>query len=201
MDSAPESLSSISSTDSFTVGCICTTLEEYECAYRMLTEHFKGPELAEGYFDNTYTYGRIGEHHIVVGCRPGHRYTPNPAAHVAQDMIQTFPKLRFVLMVGVGGGAPTIDNDIRLGDLQNGYFPKISQLNGPPEQLLEAIAEMQRLHNHRWKLDAAVELLRIAGPDGSYRQLMDNYERPILDQLYRPGYPHIGGIDCGKYES
>lgn len=36
---------------------------------------------------------------------------------VSRDMIRSFPNIRIGLIVGIGGGAPTLRNDIRLGDV------------------------------------------------------------------------------------
>jgi len=156
-------------TASYTVGWICALQEEYECACRMLDEEFTGPEI-EDKDDNTYAYGCIAGHHVVIGCLPAGRYGTNSAARVARDMVRSFPHLRFALMVGIGGGAPTEDNDIRLGDvvvsqprdgfggmiqydlgkkLPNGAFQKTGQLNAQPEKLLGVIPEMRRLYNDK----------------------------------------------------
>ena len=41
----------------------------------------------------------------------------NPAAAVAAQMKAKFVSIRFGLMVGIGGGVPTENSDIRLGDV------------------------------------------------------------------------------------
>lgn len=105
------------SADSYTVAWICALEEEYFCACRMLDEEYGGPEISEDNDDNTYVYGRIAKHYVVIGCLPAGRYGTNSAARVARDIVRTFPRLRFALMVGIGGGAPTTRNDIRLGDV------------------------------------------------------------------------------------
>jgi hypothetical protein len=74
----------------------------------MLDEEFTGPEISEDHDDNTYVYGRIAKHYVVIGCLPAGRYGTNSAARVARDTVRTFPHLRFALMVGIGGGAPII---------------------------------------------------------------------------------------------
>ncbi|KGO47580.1 Nucleoside phosphorylase [Penicillium expansum] len=105
------------SADSYTVAWICALEEEYFCACRMLDEEYGGPEISEDNDDNTYVYGRIAKHYVVISCLPAGRYGTNSAARVARDIVRTFPRLRFALMVGIGGGAPTTRNDIRLGDV------------------------------------------------------------------------------------
>lgn len=80
--------------------------------------------------DNTYTLGRVGMHNVVIARPAG--YGTNSAANTATNMVRTFQNLRFVLMVGIGGGAPgppvpedSQEEDIRLGDVVVG-FPKDS---------------------------------------------------------------------------
>lgn len=82
------------SADRYTIGWICALEEEYECACRMLDEEFSGPET-DNKDDNTYVYGRIANHYVVIGCLPAGRYGTNSAARVARDMIRSFPHLRF----------------------------------------------------------------------------------------------------------
>jgi nucleoside phosphorylase len=207
-----QELQSPDSTDSYTVGWICALEEEYECACRMLDEEFPGPEMMEDNDDNTYVYGRIAKHHVVIGCLPAGRYGTNSAARVARDMVRTFPKLRFALMVGIGGGVPTTKNDIRLGDvvvsqprdgfggviqydlgkkLQDGRFQKTGQLNAPPEKLLGVIPEMRRLYNDKKKPDRLAEHLQRMSD-------MVDYQQPKVDRLYKVDYQHVDGTDCGQ---
>ncbi|KAJ5151402.1 uncharacterized protein N7482_010654 [Penicillium canariense] len=199
------------STDSYTVAWICALEEEYFCASRMLDEEFNGPEISEDNDDNTYVYGRIAKHYVVIGCLPAGRYGTNSAARVARDMVRTFPQLRFALMVGIGGGAPSTRNDIRLGDvivsqpkdgfggviqydlgkLKDGQFHRTGQLNAPPEKLLGVIPEMRRLHNDKRKPDRFGEHLRRLDD-------MEDYQQPAVDRLYAKNYSHVDGHNCDK---
>lgn len=101
----------------YTIGWICALQEEYEAACRMIDGEFDGAEASEANDNNTYVFGHIGGHNVVIGCLPDGRYGTSSAASVAKDMIRSFPNLRFALMVGIGGGAPTRERDIRLGDV------------------------------------------------------------------------------------
>jgi nucleoside phosphorylase len=83
---------------------------------------------------------------------------------VAMQMRSTFKWLRFGLMVGIGGGVPSEEDDIRLGDIvvskpigtsggviqydfgktvQEGRFIRTGLLNKPPNVLLTALAALQ----------------------------------------------------------
>ncbi|OQD66310.1 hypothetical protein PENDEC_c049G03708 [Penicillium decumbens] len=199
------------STGSYTVAWICALEEEYFCACRMLDEEFIGPEISEDNDDNTYVYGRIVKHYVVIGCLPVGRYGTNLAARVARDMIRTFPRLRFALMVGIGGGAPTTQYDIRLGDvvvsqpsdgfggvtqydlgkLKDGRFQRTGQLNAPPEKLLGVIPKIRRLFSDKRKPDRLAEHLQRLDD-------MEDYQRPAVDQLYAIEYPLVDGKACDK---
>ncbi|KAJ6070586.1 hypothetical protein N7467_011905 [Penicillium canescens] len=139
----------------------------------MLDEEFTGPEIAEDKDDNTYIYGRIAKHYVVIGCLPAGRYGTNSAARVARDMIRTFPRLRFALMVGIGGGAPTAYNDIRLGDVVESYlrYAGYIWIKKKPDRLAE---HLQRLDD------------------------MEDYQKPALDNLYAADYLHASGNNCNQ---
>lgn len=200
--------------EDYTVGWICALQEEYEVACRMLDDEFEGLETNDTNDNNTYVFGRISEHNVVIGCLPGGRYGMSSAAAVARDMARSFPSLKFALMVGIGGGAPTPKSDIRLGDvvvsmpqgnlggvvqydfgkrLQNGRFQRTNQLNAPPEVLLGAIPDMRRLHSDPRKPDRISEHLRRVDD-------MPEYRRPSEDRLYRTDYEHHSGVSCTHCE-
>jgi hypothetical protein len=149
----------------YTVGWICALQEEFDASCRMLDGEFRGPESGEVSDNNTYVFGHISGHNVVIGCLPGGQYGTNAAASVARDMARSFPNLRFALMVGIGGGAPTRDTDIRLGDvvvseprgtlggvvqldlgklLPDGTFERKGQLDAPPQVLLGVLPYMRR---------------------------------------------------------
>jgi nucleoside phosphorylase len=79
-------------------------------------------------------------------------------------MVRTFPNIRFGLMVGIGGGAPSEDHDIRLGDIvvgisrngknellqydfgktiQNRNFQRIETRNNTPLVLQNAVGALE----------------------------------------------------------
>jgi nucleoside phosphorylase len=73
------------------------------------------PQLAQPtHDDNAYTlrrdFGALYRHSLpAIGTIS--------AATVSAHMQTTFCSIRFGLMVGIGGGVPSTDNDIRLGDV------------------------------------------------------------------------------------
>src|SRR5579871_6681530 len=99
----------------YTVGWVCAIPIEMAAALAILDEtHPKLPTTGD---TNIYSFGRVGEHNVVMACLPSGRYGTVSAATVACLMCTSFPALRFGLMVGIGGAAPSPSNDIRLGDV------------------------------------------------------------------------------------
>ncbi|KAL2822765.1 purine and uridine phosphorylase [Aspergillus cavernicola] len=182
----------------YTVGWICALQEEYESACGMLDEEFEELDFQTNGDFNTYAFGRIGRHNVVIGCLSAGRYGDNVAARVTKDMKRSFPQLRFALLVVIGGGAPTRKNDIRLGDVvegstqqivNGGTFQRTGQLNAPPETFLGVIPELQRRYNDPEKPDKIAEHI----------QRFNNrkeYQRPRSDRLYEPNYTHQGRTSC-----
>lgn len=66
---------------------------------------------------NRYALGSLGTYNIVAACLPSGRYGTNAAAKVASDVEKSFHALKWYLVVGIGGGIPSREHDIRLGDV------------------------------------------------------------------------------------
>jgi len=135
-------------------------------ARAMLDEHHN-PLQQNSRDHDTYTLGRIGRHNVVLDCLPIRVTGTLSAARVANQMLQTFEGIRFGLIVGIGGGVPSKENDIRLGDIvvskptgqsrgviqydfgktvQEGQFKRIGSLNRPLDVLLTTLANLQLKH-------------------------------------------------------
>ena len=148
--------------EDYTVAWICALPLEAAAAKVMLDKTH--PQLSQSAGDdNAYTLGEIFGHNIVVACLPSGAYGTISAATVAAHMRNTFPSIRFGLMVGIGGGVPTAKNDIRLGDVvvskptvsgtgvvhydygktvASGVFQQTGMMNQPPQVLLNAITQL-----------------------------------------------------------
>jgi nucleoside phosphorylase len=110
-----------------------------------------------------YTLGCVSGHKVVIACQPEAHTGTNSLAAVAVRMKLTFTSIRFGLMVGIGGGVPSAEADIRLGDVvinrpekhNSGVvqydfgkstpsgFMRTGFLNGPPEILQNAVANLR----------------------------------------------------------
>lgn len=203
--------------ENYTVGWICALQEEYDAACRMLDVEFRptpsGLEIGPR-DDNTYDYGMINGHYVVITCLPSGRYGTVAAAITSKDMIRSFPRLQFILLVGIGGGAPTRERDIRLGDVVVSYpegdlggvvqfdlgklhqvdgeegrgsslFKRTGHLNSPPSVLLEVMPRLLRSHEDATKADKLAEHIKLMDD-------MPSFRRPAQDQLYRSDYVHQG---------
>lgn len=103
-------------TNDYTVGWICALPIELAAAAELLDEEFE--DLPKDSNDtNLYTFGRVGDHKVVVACLPADQTGTNSATAVATQMKSKFTSIRFALMVGVGGGVLSAGLDIRLGDV------------------------------------------------------------------------------------
>ncbi|PLN80578.1 WD40-repeat-containing domain protein [Aspergillus taichungensis] len=151
--------------EEYQIGWICALPHEAAAAQEMLDEEFGSLDQQDNTDPNIYTLGRVGKHHVVIACLSG-QYGTTSATTVANHMIRTFSQsLRIGLMVGIGGGIPSTENDIRLGDIVISYpsgtcggvfqhdMVKVSQdgklhrtgfLNSPPRLLLAAANEMRK---------------------------------------------------------
>ncbi|KAF5243724.1 hypothetical protein FAUST_2719 [Fusarium austroamericanum] len=144
----------------YTVGWVCVLPKEQTAALAMLDcEH---PALPKQPTDkNAYTLGAVGEHNVVIACLPKGMYGTNSAATVAARMLDTFPSIKFGLLVGIGAGIPP---QVRLGDvvvsspikqypgvvqwdyresIKGGNFKRIGALNNPPSELLTALTKVE----------------------------------------------------------
>ncbi|KAJ4234755.1 hypothetical protein NW759_001746 [Fusarium solani] len=147
----------------YTVGILCALPKEL-LAVRTLfdTKHSKPKNLCGDV--NNYALGTISGHMVVAACLPAGEYGTNAAADSASNMRRSFQSIAFCLLVGIGGGAPTPQNDIRLGDvvvslptarfpgviqydrgkeIENSTFELTGALQPPPRQLMTAISSLR----------------------------------------------------------
>ncbi|KAE8377394.1 hypothetical protein BDV26DRAFT_304958 [Aspergillus bertholletiae] len=154
----------------YAVGWIAALPHERAAAKAMLDTVHAPPRHKHAKDHNSYTLGSIngpnGEHNVVIASLPAGRYGTTTAATAANQMLSSFPGIKFGLMVGIGGGIPSDDHDIRLGDVvvsqPTGTFGGVRQydcgkvtvngfeecgaLNCPPDALLNAMGELQSNH-------------------------------------------------------
>ncbi|KAL6803985.1 ankyrin repeat-containing domain protein [Trichoderma sp. SZMC 28012] len=201
----------------YIIGWICALSTEYVAAQVSLDERHEGPEYVSPNDHNNYTLGSIGCHNVVIAVLPQGEYGISSATGVAKDMLHSFPNIRIGLMVGIGGGAPSLKHDIRLGDIvvsaprdgiggvfqydfgkaiQGEGFHTTGFLNQPPTFLRTAVNGLQadyEINGHQ--LEEAVNSILSKMP-----RLRKKYGRPqsSSDRLYKSTVIHPLGTeeDC-----
>jgi nucleoside phosphorylase len=101
----------------YSVGWICVQQPEFVAARAMLDAEHGVPASRNAADSNSYFLGSIGDHKVVIACLPAGAPGAASAATVAANMQRTFREVRVGLLVGVGSGAPSAADDIRLGDV------------------------------------------------------------------------------------
>ncbi|KAI1178514.1 nucleoside phosphorylase domain-containing protein [Nemania sp. FL0916] len=101
--------------DDYTVGILCALDFEADAVRYMMDAEHVSLRMQPG-DSNMYTLGELRGHNAVLACMP-YQQGKGSAATVATDMSRSFPSIKWRLFVGIGGGVPSDDNDIRLGDV------------------------------------------------------------------------------------
>ncbi|KAN0076607.1 hypothetical protein V8E54_006749 [Elaphomyces granulatus] len=209
--------------EDYTVTWICALPLEAAAAKAILDKtHLQLSQSAAD--DNAYMLGEISGHNIVIACLPSGVYGTVSAATVAANMRTTFPSIRFGLMVGIGGGVPSTNDDIRLGDVvvskptgvlggvvqydygktvASGVFQQTGMMNQPPQVLLNTIARLHAdeiLGNNR----SIVEVISNVLNTNVQTKSRSLFSRPAdeHDRLFNPAYDHPQSddtcINCDK---
>ena len=198
--------------EEYTVGWVCALPVELAAAKAMFDEQHEDISRDVGGNDpNIYCVGSVAGHNVVIVCLPAGFIGNNPAAAVATQMRAAFRGIRFGLMVGIGGGVPSAEADIRLGDVvvsqpqqrfggvvqydcgkaTSSGFERTGLLNSPPLILLSAVSNVR-----------ANELLDNSGlaKHLSILERIPNFQRSRTgpDVLFEADYDHISGRTCDQ---
>jgi nucleoside phosphorylase len=199
--------------DEYTVGWVCALPVELAAAQEMLDEEHDTPP-SDAHDTNIYTCGRVGEHNVVIACLPEGQTGTHSAAAVAMQMRLAFRSTRFGLMVGIGGGVPSEEADIRLGDVVVSKPHKVhggvvqydsgkatpsglertGSLNTPPTVLLNAVSVLRAKHM-RGKRRMAEYLSKL--------ESLPDFTRDAAgtDILIEAEYDHKGGPTCRQCDT
>lgn len=196
--------------DRYTIGWVCALSKEQTAARAMLDEEYRDVHIRKATNDtNTYTLGSIGRHNIVIACLPKGQLSVIRASKVATSMTSTFRNIKFVLMVGIGGGVPSEANDVRLGDVvvstpteqypgvvqwdfgktKDGKCERTGSLNNPPTFLLTALSKMESDHEMEGsKIQENLDIMFKKWP-----RLKTEYARSdkLEDFLFSASYSHL----------
>lgn len=200
--------------DDYKVGWVCALPIELAAAEQMLEErHSDLPRV--GVDDNLYALGCIAGHNVVIASLPEGQMGNVSAATAAVQMKSTFKFCRFTLLVGIGGGVPSQDCDVRLGDVvvqkpvndHGGVIQydmgkvtptgniRTGSLTSPPRVLLNALAKI-RANNILGKSTTAATLAKLGTDISAFSRT--NAGR---DVLYQASYNHVGGRTCSGCDS
>ncbi|THY30732.1 WD40 repeat-like protein [Aureobasidium pullulans] len=196
--------------EDYVVGWICPMRVEYTAALLMLDDGHEslGQDVRD---DNVYTLGEINEHNVVLATLPT---TGNsPTARVITNMSRTFQRLRFYLLVGIGGGVPVKSDEgpVRLGDIvigdnviqhDRGKFEasgleRKGILAPPPQVLLAATTTLLT----KWDTTDDDPLLKHLRRIDTSKRRLKRYQFPgrKRDHVYEPSYTHlVKGATCAE---
>jgi nucleoside phosphorylase len=209
----------------YTVAWIAALEHELAAATAVLDEehdtpaNFKRPPRDH----NAYTWGRIGDHNVVIASLSAGQYGTTAAALTAEALLSSLPHIRFGLMVGIGAGVSQVERggaDVRLGDIivsqphetsggvvQYDLF-KAKQEGGlltghlamPPEVLLKALTKLKAKHQLRDSVVPSIlddTLKRFPKMRGkSTKDPGYTYPGAEKDRIFVPSSQHVGGADC-----
>lgn len=196
---------------SYTVGWICSLNTEFIAAKSLLDEqHEQLTNVGRGDHSN-YTLGKMANHNIVLAILLDGEYGTATTTIVAATMLCTFPNIKIRLMVGIGGGAPSKNHDIRLGDvvvslpsscdrrggvlrydyektIQNQALQITGSLNQPPSVIRSAVNALKvdyMCESHEIK--KTIESIMERNP-----RLREEFQRPPPDSdiLYQSAFDH-----------
>ncbi|KAJ4129434.1 hypothetical protein NW765_016307 [Fusarium oxysporum] len=217
----------LKSPDLYTIGWIAALPIERAAATALLDERHNVPEGFRQHRSdaNSYTWGRIGEHNIVIASLPVGVYGTTSTANTAADLIHSLPHIRIGLLVCIGGGIPRPDvgQDIQLGDIVvsqpdgttggvvqydlgkaklNGTWERKGSLDKPPLVLLHALGSLQAEHEIApSKVPDLLQAIWEANPHMSSPKTDYTYQGVEYDRLFESHRDHIGGSTCEKCDS
>ncbi|KAG7403701.1 hypothetical protein Forpe1208_v016255 [Fusarium oxysporum f. sp. rapae] len=217
----------LKSPDLYAIGWIAALPIERAAATALLHDRHDAPEGFDQHRSdtNSYTWGRIGEHNVVIASLPAGVYGTTSAATTASNLIHSLPHIRIGLLVGIGGGIsrPHEDQDIRLGDVvvsqpdgttggvvqydlgkakADGVWERKGSLDKPPPVLLHALASLQAEHEIApSKVPGLLQAMLKANPGMTRPKTDFTYQGAENDRLFDSKHHHVGGSNCDKCDS
>jgi nucleoside phosphorylase len=207
--------------EDYTVAIICPMGVELAPVRALLDDEHQRLTISRD--QNAYQLGRIGQHNVIVAAMPV--IGNNAAATVVTQLLNDFPRVRFGLLVGVGGGVPDEDDedeggyDLRLGDIvvseAQGALGGVIQFDRG-KQTAQGFVLSGHLNKPPHVLASNVELLkashRLRGSNiqqyleemfDRYPAMRDEYQYrgAERDRLFQADYVHQGGKSCKRCDA
>lgn len=195
--------------EDYTVGWVCALPIELSAAIVLLDERHQ--DLPYENEPVLYTLGRIHQHNVVIASLPAGYKGTNSAAVAATTMKSKFKSIRFSLMVGVGGGVPSTEPNLRLGDVvisqptlsyggvvqydigkaEVDGFQRTGALQSPPFILLNAVSRLQSNHY--------ISTSQFSGFLATFSGLQNfSRDRAGPDVLFEAEYQHVSPALCAR---
>lgn len=180
----------------YTVGILCALPKELKAVRALFDKEHDGLDNATG-DTNHYKLGQMNRHMVVAACLPKGDYGTNPAADSASNMKRSFPTVKFCLLVGIGGGVPSREHDIRLGDVvvssPTATYPGVIQYDRGKENENSDFETTGSLPPPPWFLMTAISCLE-SNPDRPSNPLQPHLAQieSRLPLTERPKYKHPG---------
>ncbi|CAG8262989.1 unnamed protein product [Penicillium salamii] len=219
------SIPTLDSPEYYGIAWIAALPIERAAAEAMLDEEHAAPTgfIRHQTDANVYTWGRVGEHNIVIASLAPGVYGTTSAATTASSLLASLPSIRVGLMVGIGGGIarPDEGQDIRLGDVvvsqPSGTTGGVCQydlikaksgdkserkgfLGRPPTVLLNALGSIQAYHERKdSKVPCFLQEMLEKNPKMGKRSKQNSgytYQGFDNDRLFTASCDHIPGPDC-----
>ena len=164
-----------------------------------MLDHLHEPAKLKNKLDeNTYEYGDINGHNVVLACLAPGQPGNLSAQRLVRPLKQSFPNMRLHLFVGIGGGVPRRpspedpEQDVHLGDVVVGWA---EQTNVPS---IIQYQRVRKLPNREYSAPGSLEkpsqqLLQALGHILSDEELNEaNYDRHLTRLKEKPGFRHPG---------
>ncbi|CAF9918035.1 MAG: hypothetical protein ALECFALPRED_000474 [Alectoria fallacina] len=201
------------SNQDYIVGWLCALpRSELTAARMMLDRPHKEPVNQNADDENSYFFGDINGHNIVITCMPPEETGTLSAQKLVQPLKRSFPNMVLHLFVGIGGGIPRnpptkdSNDDIHLGDVVVGWaeqagIPAVVQYDhgryhneGRVELLSMLDKPNRRLLNALAPIISDREMGQMNFHDHLHRLSdLQNFQHPGLesDTLFEAGYDHV----------
>ncbi|KAJ3495974.1 hypothetical protein NLG97_g3002 [Lecanicillium saksenae] len=212
-------MTALVSSKSYAIGWIAALPIERAAAEAQLDARHEAPADFQQHLSdtNSYTWGRIDKHNIVITSLPAGVHGTMAAATTTFNLYMSLPTIKIALLVGIGGGIPRhLDQDVRLGDVvvsqskgpTGGVIQydmgkaKLNTLNQTPQVLLYALAALKAEHEMTTpKLPDILEQMWTNYP----RMKESRTNKPCYihqgvenDRLFSPTYYHVNGHTCDE---
>ncbi|EED15621.1 kinesin light chain, putative [Talaromyces stipitatus ATCC 10500] len=196
----------------YTIAWICALPVEVAAARAMLNK-IHNPLPKPSTDPNAYELGKLNGHYVVITCLTYGVYGTVAAANVVSRMRATYPRLQYGLMVGIGGGVPGKDHDIRLSDVVvskpagehseviqydygkavgGGKLERTGTLNKPPHSLLSHMNQLEAKRMMGSENDAQKIVEEVLERNPHIKEKFSPPEQ-LTDFLFESSYNHAAG--------